>query len=35
LKYGKLNVKDPREFPTFQQDKNNSNWKSLILNVAG
>lgn len=35
LKYGKLKVKDPREFPTFQQDKNNSNWKSLILNVAG
>lgn len=35
LKYGKLNAKDLREFPTFQQDKNNSNWKSLILNVAG
>lgn len=33
LKYGKLNQSHEEEFPTFQQDYN-SNWNSLILNVA-
>jgi putative transposase len=37
LKYGKLQRPYPGEFPTFQQDKNNSSkndWKSLVLGVA-
>jgi putative transposase len=36
LKYGKLNVQNPDEFPTFQQDINNKNLKrkTLTLNVA-
>lgn len=35
LKYGKLNIQTQNEFPTFQQDNGNNNeWKSLILNVA-
>lgn len=35
LKYGKLEQYDPGEFPTFQQDNSNNNqWKSLILDVA-
>lgn len=35
LKYGKLQQAYLGEFPTFRQDKNsNSEWKSLILNVA-
>jgi putative transposase len=38
LKYGKLNIQNPEEFPTFQQDFNNNsnkfNQKTLLLNVA-
>lgn len=34
-KYGKLNIQNAEEFPTFQQDLyNNIEWKSLVLNVA-
>ena len=35
LKYGKLSALKQRQFPTLQQDNNsNSNWNSLVLNVA-
>jgi putative transposase len=35
LKYGKLSALNQRQFPTLQQDNNsNSNWNSLVLNVA-
>lgn len=35
LKYGKLPALKQRQFPTLQQDNNsNSDWNSLILNVA-
>ena len=35
LKYGKLSALNQRQFPTLQQDSNsNSNWNSLVLNVA-
>ena len=35
LKYGKLSEKNQHQFPTLQQDNNSdSNWNSLVLNVA-
>jgi putative transposase len=35
LKYGKLTPINQSQFPTLQQDNNsNSEWNSLVLNVA-
>lgn len=35
LKYGKLSPLSQGQFPTLQQDNNsNSEWNSLVLNVA-
>jgi len=35
LKYGKLTPLNQSQFPTLQQDNNsNSEWNSLVLNVA-
>lgn len=35
LKYGKLHThNDQGQFPTFQHDIHNKNWKSLILNAT-